>query len=40
MIKIIIEVGFPGGAFGLKKKKKTPPANAGDILRDSGSVPQ
>ena len=30
-------MGFPAGASG-KKKKKNPPANAGDI-RDLGSVP-
>ena len=35
----IAKVGFPGGASGKKKKKKThPPANAGD-LRVSGSIP-
>ena len=32
MIKIIIEVGFPGGASG------NPPANVG-VERDSGSIP-
>ena len=31
-------MGFPAGASGKKKKKKNPPANAGDI-RDLGSVP-
>ena len=30
--------GFPGGTGGKKKKKKYPPANAGDV-RDLGSIP-
>ena len=29
----IVLQGFPGGASGLKKKKKNPPANAGDVKR-------
>ena len=31
-------MGFPGGVSGLKKKKKTLPASAGDV-RGLGSVP-
>ena len=34
---LILFQGFPGGTSG-KKKKKTLPANAGDI-RDIGSIP-
>ena len=32
-------MGFPGGASGLKKKKKNLPVSAGDI-RDLGSIPE
>ena len=32
-------VGFPRGASGKKKKKKNPPASAGDA-RDKGLIPE